>query len=110
MNARNVTQKIQYCLASLVQQHAKHYTNARIAKSRLIILNVTKFVSLKKEFMTIVIKKSDSKEQMKRKLKKLQNHASVPQQKTFKELSGALKGVFKEDALELQRKWRSEWD
>ena len=68
------------------------------------------FVSLKKEFMTIVIKKSDSKEQMKRKLKKLQNHASLPQQKTFKELSGALKGVFKEDALELQRKWRCEWD
>ena len=81
-----------------------------IAKSLSTILSVTKIVSLKKGFMTIVIKKSDSKEQMKRKIKKLQKHASIPQQKTFKELSGALKGVFKEDALQLQRKWRSEWD
>ena len=60
--------------------------------------------------MTIVIKKNDSKEIMKKKLKRLQNHPPLQKQKTFKQFSGVLKGVFKEDAVELQRKWRSEWE
>jgi hypothetical protein len=28
---------------------------------------------------------------------------------TFKELYGSMKDFFKEDALSLQQKWRSEW-
>jgi len=60
--------------------------------------------------MTIVIKKSDSKEVVNKKLAKLQHISSIKKQKTFKELCGSLKGVFKEDAVKLQRKWRSEWD
>ncbi len=60
--------------------------------------------------MTIVINRGDSKEVIKRKLAKLQNVSSAKKQKTFKELCGSLKGVFKEDAVKLQRKWRSEWD
>lgn len=60
--------------------------------------------------MTVIIKKGDSKEVMKRKLDKLQKASSIKKQKTFTELCGSLKGVFKEDAVELQRKWRSEWD
>ena len=60
--------------------------------------------------MTVVIKRGDSKEVIRKKLAKLQNTSSVKKQKTFKELCGSLKGVFKEDAVKLQRKWRSEWD
>jgi hypothetical protein len=60
--------------------------------------------------MTIVIKRSDSKVVMKKKLAKLEIYSSTKKQKTFKELCGSLKGVFKEDALKLQRKWRDEWD
>ncbi len=60
--------------------------------------------------MTIVINRGDSKEVIKRKLAKLQNVSSAKKQKTFIELCGSLKGVFKEDAVKLQRKWRSEWE
>lgn len=60
--------------------------------------------------MTIVIKRGDSKAVIKSKLEKLHNVSSAKNQKTFKELCGSLKGVFKEDAVNLQRKWRSEWD
>ena len=60
--------------------------------------------------MTVVIKKSDSKAVMKKKLNTLRNLPPLKKQRSFKELCGALKDVFKEDAVLLQRKWRSEWD
>ena len=59
--------------------------------------------------MTIVIKKGDSKEVMQKKLSKLPTITPAKSEKTFSELCGSLKGVFKEDAVKLQRKWRSEW-
>ena len=59
--------------------------------------------------MTIVIKKGDSREVMKKKLSKLQRTTLDKGQKSFSELCGSLKGVFKDDAVKLQRKWRSEW-
>ncbi|MEO6456528.1 MAG: hypothetical protein ABIN97_20800 [Ginsengibacter sp.] len=58
--------------------------------------------------MTVVIKKNDSKEVIQKKFNKLRKRSSS--QKTFIELCGVLKGAFKEDPVELQRKWRSEWD
>ena len=60
--------------------------------------------------MTIVIKRTDSKTEIKKKLAKLEGKSSTKRQKTFEELCGSLKGVFNEDAVKLQRKWRAEWE
>ncbi len=59
--------------------------------------------------MTIVIKRSDSKEVMQKKLSQLRSITTAKDKKTFTDLCGSLKGAFKEDAVKLQRKWRSEW-
>ena len=59
--------------------------------------------------MTIVIKKGDSKEKTQEKLNRLQKKSSKAKQKSFTELCGSLKGVFKEDAVVIQRKLRDEW-
>ncbi len=59
--------------------------------------------------MTIVIKKTDSKDTIRKKLERLQKHSVIKKERIFKELCGSLKGVFKEDAVKLQRKWRNEW-
>ena len=57
--------------------------------------------------MTIVIKKGDSKEINQEKINRLQKKST--KQKSFMEFCGALKGVFKEDAVVIQRKLRDEW-
>lgn len=59
--------------------------------------------------MTIVIKKGDSIEKKQEKLDLLQKKSSKRKQKSFAELCGSLKGVFKEDAVVIQRKLRDEW-
>jgi hypothetical protein len=59
--------------------------------------------------MTIVIKKGDSKEKNQKKLDLLQKRSLKRKQKSFMEFCGALKGVFKEDAVVIQRKLRDEW-
>ena len=59
--------------------------------------------------MTIVIKKSDSKERKQEKLDRLQKSQPKRKQKSFMKFCGALKGVFKEDAVVIQRKLRDEW-
>ncbi len=60
--------------------------------------------------MTIVIKKNDSKEEKQEKLNRLQKRSLKRKQKSFMELCGALKGIFKEDAVVIQRKMRDEWE
>ena len=45
-------------------------------------------------FMTIVIKKGDSKEKAQEKLNRLQKKSLKSKQKSFTELCGSLKGVF----------------
>lgn len=60
--------------------------------------------------MTVVIKRNDSKEIKQKKLNSLQNNSSKGKQKSFMKFCGALKGVFKEDAVVIQRKLRAEWD
>lgn len=60
--------------------------------------------------MTIVIKRGDSKEKNLNKLNRLQQNSSKRKQKSFIQFCGALKGVFKEDAIVIQRKLRDEWD
>jgi len=60
--------------------------------------------------MTIVIKRSDSKETKQKKLDTLQRRSLKRNPKSFMKYCGALKGVFKEDAVVIQRKLRSEWD
>ena len=59
--------------------------------------------------MTIVIKKGDSKEKNQEKLNRLQKKSLRRKRKSFVELCGALKDVFKEDAVAIQRKLRDEW-
>lgn len=59
--------------------------------------------------MNIVIKKGDSKEKNQDKLNRLQKKSLGRKQKSFVELCGALKDVFKEDAVVIQRKLRDEW-
>lgn len=59
--------------------------------------------------MTIVIKKGDSKEENQKKINGLQKKRYKSKQKSFTELCGSLKGVFKEDAVVIQRKLRDEW-
>ncbi len=59
--------------------------------------------------MTIVIKKGDSKEKNQEKLNRLQKKPLKRKQKSFMKFCGALKGVFKEDAVVIQRKLRDEW-
>lgn len=59
--------------------------------------------------MTIVIKKGDSKEKNQEKLDRLQKKSLKRNQKSFLELCGSLSGVFKEDAVVIQRKLRDEW-
>ncbi len=59
--------------------------------------------------MTIVIKKEDSKEEKQKKLNRLQKLPSKRKEKSFMEFCGVLKGVFKEDAVLIQRKLRDEW-
>ena len=63
----------------------------------------------KSDFMTVVIKKSDSKEKKQKKMSLLQRTSLRPKQKSFMKFCGALKGVFKEDAVTIQRKLRDEW-
>lgn len=60
--------------------------------------------------MTIVINKSDSKEIKQKKLDTLQKNSLKRNPKSFMKFCGALKGVFKEDAVDIQRKLRAEWD
>ena len=59
--------------------------------------------------MTVVIKKSDSKEKKQEKINQLQKRSSRSKEKSFMKFCGALKGVFKEDAVAIQRKLRDEW-
>ena len=63
----------------------------------------------KMNFMTVVIKKSDSKEKNQKKINLLQTTTLQHKQKSFMKFCGALKGVFKEDAVVIQRKLRDEW-
>ncbi len=58
--------------------------------------------------MTVIIKKGDSIKKKQEKLNLLQKE-SKRKQKSFSELCGSLKGVFKEDALVIQRRLRDEW-
>jgi hypothetical protein len=68
--------------------------------------------------MTVIIKKGESFELSLKKIERLQklssrkknNSAAKKKEITFKELCGSMKGFFKEDALSLQQKWRSEWE
>ncbi|MEO8111292.1 MAG: hypothetical protein ABI594_14715 [Ginsengibacter sp.] len=59
--------------------------------------------------MTVVIKKEDPIEKKQEKLNLLQKKSLNKKQKTFTELCGSLKGVFKEDAVVIQRRLRDEW-
>ena len=63
----------------------------------------------KSGFMTVVIKRSDSKEEKQQKINRLQRTPLKSKQKSFMKYCGALKGVFKEDAVAIQRKLRDEW-
>lgn len=58
--------------------------------------------------MTVIIKKGDSIEKKQEKLNLLQKK-SKPKPKSFSEFCGSLKGVFKEDAVLIQRRLRDEW-
>lgn len=60
--------------------------------------------------MTIVIKRTDTKEAKQKKLDKLQKISLKRNSQSFMKFCGALKGVFKEDAVVIQRKLRAEWD
>ena len=60
--------------------------------------------------MTVIIKRTDSQDTIRKKLEKLHKNNPAEKEKSFKQLCGSLKGVFKEDAVELQRKWRNEWE
>lgn len=60
--------------------------------------------------MTTVIKRTDTKVTKQKKLALLQKKASNRKPKSFMKFCGALKGVFKEDAVVIQRKLRAEWD
>lgn len=57
--------------------------------------------------MTIIIKKGDSKEKNQKKINLLQKEGL--NKKSFTRFCGALKEVFKEDAVAIQRKLRNEW-
>ena len=59
--------------------------------------------------MTVVIKKSDSKEIKQKTINRLQRTSLKSKQKSFMKFCGALKGVFKEDTVAIQRKLRDEW-
>jgi len=59
--------------------------------------------------MTIVIKRGDSKEQNQKKLNLLQKESLDKNKKSFMRFCGALKDVFKEDAVAIQRRLRDEW-
>ncbi|HEV8080875.1 MAG TPA: hypothetical protein VGP43_09190 [Chitinophagaceae bacterium] len=58
--------------------------------------------------MTIVIKKSDSKETMQKKLEQAENHAKELRRKEIYALCGALKGKITKDPVKLIRKMRDE--
>jgi hypothetical protein len=68
--------------------------------------------------MTVIIKRGESFEVSLKKIERMQklssrkknNSAAKKREVTFKELCGSMKGFFKEDALSLQQKWRSEWE
>lgn len=68
--------------------------------------------------MTVIIKRGESYEVSLKKIERLQklssrkknNSAAKKKELTFKKLCGSMKGFFKEDALSLQQKWRSEWE
>jgi ribosomal protein S14 len=49
--------------------------------------------------MTIVIKKSDPTKINQKKIKRLQKNKSTNKSRTFSELCGSVKGVFKKDAV-----------
>lgn len=59
--------------------------------------------------MTVILKKGESKAEIQMKLNNLQKSYSNRKQKSFTALCGSLKGIFKEDAVVLQRKLRDEW-
>ncbi len=60
--------------------------------------------------MTVTINKKERLEIALAKLNKLEANAKKRKSKTFAELSGSLAHVFKGDPVQLQRKWRKEWD
>jgi len=72
-------------------------------------MSLSNCIFKKSDFMTVVIKKSDSKEKKQQKINLLQRTPLQRKQKNFMKFCGALKGVFKEDAVVIQRKLRDEW-